>query len=717
MQSWMRNCIPGGLAAFGFIMVVAAALLLWPAPAPPTFADVKAGWQPSYAYLLDRQGREIGTARIDHGIRRLEWVPLEQVSPALTQAIVQGEDQRFYKHHGVDWRGMTAAAKSFITGSSKRGGSTISMQVATLIDPGFKPRETQRGVLYKLTQIRAARALEEKWTKPQILEAYLNLLDFRGELQGINAATWRLAGKAPSGLDLGESLVLAALLPSPSASIKNVARRACARAANTRLPITCDQIKSTASAILLRHPVDEPGDDLAPHLAAQLLHQPGQRLVTTLDANIQRLAKNSLAAHLSLIGQKNVRDGAVLVIDNETGNVLAYVASNWNTSRAQMVDGITAPRQAGSTLKPFLYALAFERGYLTAASILDDSPVDFNTASGLYLPQDYDRDFKGPVTVRTALASSLNIPAVRSLVLVGVEPFRDRLHDLGYVGLIHDGEYYGYSLALGSAEVTLFQQVAAYRALARGGMWSPLRLLQTEKIPQPRRVMPAAATFIIGQILSDRAARITTFGLSNNLNTRFWSAVKTGTSKDMRDNWCIGYSSKYTVGVWVGNFEGDSMHDVSGVTGAAPIWHEVITALNSLRPSKAPSPPAGVVTRAITFEPAIETPRREYFMAGTAIRTVRQVQKASLSAHISSPANGIIIAIDPDIPANYQRISLETEGDITGLTFYLDDTLIGPASDHHFIIPHPGAHRLTLRTADGQDIDRILFTVRGAGGS
>ena len=300
------------------------------------------------------------------------------------------------------------------------------------------------------------------------------------------------------------------------------------------------------------------------------------------------MARGVMQDHLRGLALHNVRDGAALVVDNATGDVLAYVGSAGPASRARHVDGVRARRQAGSTLKPFLYQLALERRYLTNASLLDDSPLGLDTATGVYLPQNYDRDFKGPVSVRTALGSSLNVPAVRALVLVGVEAFRDRLNALGYAGISEDGEFYGYSLALGSAEVSLWEQVAAYRTLARGGLAAPLRLRANDPAQAPSRMLAADATFLVTDILGDRAARVTTFGLDNNMNTAFWSAAKTGTSKDMRDNWCIGYTDRYTVGVWVGNFEGDSMRDVSGVTGAAPAWHDIMLALHARQRAQPP---------------------------------------------------------------------------------------------------------------------------------
>ena len=417
------------------------------------------------------------------------------------------------------------------------------------------------------------------------------------------------------------------------------------------------------ATLLLTHGVDSPPrPKMAPQLANALLRTAGERVQTTLDASIQRLARDTLTRQLSSLAASNVRDGAVLVADNATGDVLAYVGSAGPSSRSREVDGVRALRQAGSTLKPFLYELAMERGYLTAASLLKDSPVHLDTATGAYIPQDYDKDFKGLVSVRTALGSSLNIPAVRALVLVGVEPFRDRLHELGYEEIKEGGDFYGYSLALGSAEVTLWQQAQAYRALAAGGKWSPLRVRADAPAKAETSLLPADATFIVSDILSDPAARALTFGIDNHLNTPFWSAAKTGTSKDMRDNWCVGFSSRYTVAVWVGNFEGDAMHDVSGVTGAAPVWREIMSALHQNLASVAPQPPAGVVAATTKFEPAVEPRRLEWFLAERQARGAVTITRAAQIARIVTPANGMVIASDPDIPPSHQKVLIAAEG-------------------------------------------------------
>jgi penicillin-binding protein 1C len=695
-----------------FALVAAAALVIaWPARAPD-FAAVRSGFTPSDAFMLDRDGAVLDTARIDFDVRRFDWQPLQAISPALVAAVVRGEDARFWEHSGIDWRSVIGSARDRFLRGRHRGASTITMQLASLLQSQPHARAGLRAWWYKRNQARLARALESRWSKQQILEAYLNLVYFRGELQGIGATAHLLAGKVPSGLSLPESLVIAALLPEPNGSPERIAARACSRALAANMVANCDELGATAT-LLLTHGVDSPPrPKLAPQLANALLRTAGERVQTTLDAGVQRLARDTLTRQLATLSASNVRDGAVLVADNASGDVLAYVGSAGPSSRSREVDGVRALRQAGSTLKPFLYELAMERRYLTAASLLKDSPVHLDTASGAYIPQDYDKDFKGLVSVRTALGSSLNIPAVRALVLVGVEPFRDRLHQLGYEQIKEDGDFYGYSLALGSAEVSLWQQAQAYRTLAAGGRWSPLRVRADAPAQGATSLLRSDATFIVSDILSDPAARALTFGIDNHLNTPFWSAAKTGTSKDMRDNWCIGFSSRYTVAVWVGNFEGDAMHDVSGVTGAAPVWREIMSALHQNLASVAPQPPAGVMAAETKFEPAVEPHRREWFLAGQQDQDSVTITRAAQIARIVTPANGMVIASDPDIPPSHQKVLISAEGATAHMQLTLNGEKLASAGKSVLWTPQRGTHRLELQDANGQLVDRILFTVR-----
>lgn len=679
--------------------------------AAPTFDEVRKAYRSSDAELLDRHGEAIQSLRIDMTVRRLPWVALNDISPALPAAVLQAEDQRFYQHDGVDWNAAAKAAWDNLFRTRPRGASTITMQLAALLDPALQPAAKGRSWGQKWDQVKAARELDTQWTKQQIMEAYLNMVSYRGELQGVGAAARGMFGKAPSGLDLSESVILASLLRGPAAGQKVVSQRACALALELRLPSTCSEIQLRI-VVAMSRPQLAANLPPAPQVAQQLLTRSGQAVRSTLDAGLQRYAQNVLRQQLAALQGRNVNDGAVVVLDNASGEILAYVGN----AGGGEVDGVAALRQAGSTLKPFLYELALERKQLTAASLMDDTAIDISTPGGMYIPQNYDKNFKGYVSVRTSLASSLNVPAVRTLVMTGMERFHERLREVGLSSLTRPAEYYGYSLALGSAEVSLLELSNAYRTLANGGMYGAVTLApQSAAIAAtvaPRRVLDARASFIISDILADRAARSITFGLKNELATTFWAAVKTGTSKDMRDNWCVGYTDKYTVGVWVGNFDGQSMWDVSGVSGAAPVWRDVMDYLHRGQSSRAPKPPAGVVRQQIAYQPALEAARNEWFIAGTESPVIALVQDLHRAPKILYPGEAAIIALDPDIPDAIQRVFFQAQGG-QDLRWQLDGAPLGQAASSYSWRPTPGQHQLALVDANAKPIATTRFQVRG----
>jgi penicillin-binding protein 1C len=461
---------------------------------------------------------------------------------------------------------------------------------------------------------------------------------------------------------------------------------------------------------------------LAPHAAARLLKArpsdggPVVRLPSTLDGALQHFVVETLNRQLLAVHDQRVQDGAVLVVDNASGEVLAYVGGSGDLSGARYVDAVQARRQAGSALKPFLYAMAFDQRLLTPASLLEDAPLEVATPTGLYRPHNYDEQFRGLVSVRTALAGSLNVPAVRTLGLVGSESMVQQLRRLGFAGVVEAGDFYGPSLALGSADVSLWEMVGAYRALATGGVWSPLRMTAGDVAGESRRVYSERAVFQVSSILSDRESRGVTFGLENPLATHFWTAVKTGTSKEMRDNWAVGYSRRYTVGVWVGNVTGEPMRNVSGVTGAAPIWLEVMARLHEKMPSEAPPPPPGLARREVAFAGGVEPARREWFSDGTEPSAMAPDRTAMAApARILAPVTGTILALDPDIPVGRQRVPFEARDAVRGERWLLDGALLGDAADFMLWPPAPGRHRLSVVARDGRILDTVTFVVRGAG--
>ena len=691
------------------LILVIGGLLAGPvfAEAILTPAQVQAAYRSSEAQLLDRSGAPLQSLRVDMKVRRLPWVPLADISPAVQQAVLLAEDQRFMRHGGVDVSALATAAWDNLFSKKPRGASTITMQLAGQLDADLQASSGGRSLRQKWDQMRAAQAIEDSWSKAQIFEAYLNLVSFRGELQGIASASYSLFGKAPSGLNQTDGIILASLVRAPNAPPATVTRRACALAKEWRMDSSCQLIGQRVQTALQRTSV-YPGLAPAPQVAQQLLKQPGTQVASTLQQALQRYALDTLRQQLATLRERNVNDGAIIVLDNRSGEILAYVGNAGGSE----VDGVQAPRQAGSTLKPFLYGLAIERRLITAASVMDDTPLDIDTGSGMYVPQNYDRNFKGHVSARTSLASSLNIPAVRTILLTGQDSFYNLLQDVGLSTLPEPAEYYGPSLALGSAEVTLLELANAYRTLANGGLYSTVSVQPGKAGAGKRRVIDAGAAFIVSDILADRAARSMTFGLRNELGTNFWSAVKTGTSKDMRDNWCVGYSERYTVGVWVGNFDGRPMWDVSGVTGAAPVWHDVMAYLHQRVASQAPRPPTGVLQQTVKYQPALEAPRREWFIAGTESAVIAVLGDSVRTAAIVYPASDSILALDPDIPPHLQRVFFRAQAG-QGLRWVLDGKELGPAAESVSWRPVPGSHLLALLDVKGKIVARTPFQVRG----
>jgi penicillin-binding protein 1C len=656
--------------------------------AVPSFDAVRAAHAPSDRLLLDRHDQPLQVVRIDPNVRRGDWLALDEISPALRDAIVLSEDRRFWDHGGVDWRALAASAWANAWNTRTRGASTVTMQLAGLIDDDLARPAGGRSLGTKFTQVLRAQQLEARWRKTQILEAYLNLVPLRGELVGAAAASQQLFGKHASGLDRSEAALLAVLVRAPNAPAAQVERRACEVLRQQALP--CDGLGLVLGQALDRRPGPAAGEQLAPHYARQLpAPAAGQPWRSTLDARLQRIAIQALRQQLSELRGRNVEDGAVLVLDNVSGEVRAWVGSaGAATSGAAAVDAVLARRQPGSTLKPFVYGLALQQRLLTAASVLDDSPLQLASGGGaLYQPQNYDLGYKGPVSVRTALASSLNVPAVRVAQMLGPEAVFQTLQRAGLKPSESAG-FHGHALALGSAETSLRELTGAYRRLAQGALFGP------------------QVDFIVADMLADRAARATTFGLDSPLVTRGWAAVKTGTSKDMRDNWCIGFTQRYTVGVWVGNASGAPMHGISGTEGAAPVWRVLVQALHADQAARPPAPPAGVVAQGGDWFLPGTLPRAPAALPGSRNATVAW-QAGAFGIH--APRDGAVVVLDPDIPMAAQRMVFRGAAG----RWLVNGKLVGSGEQVAWL-PRPGRHVLERRPENAGPGERISFEVRAA---
>lgn len=613
------------IAGTTVVTALAAAALVASVEKPLGFEQVKSQYKISELVVLDSNGTALHRWRQNKLQKTVAWTALAEMSPSLPKAVLKSEDRKFYSHAGVDFKALGASFYQRLFRRSPRGASTISMQMVKLIS---SKRSQYEGYAGKIKQTLAAIKLENSWTKDQILEAYLNLVSFRGEYRGIASVSEALFEKRPAGLTLKESTLLAVLLRSPNANLQAWSQRAC-----WQERAYCRDMHEWIYRNS-KKPAGNISEKKAIHFA-QRLHNQGLKgeVKTYLHRDVQLYAQELMQSHIKGLKDRNVNDAAVMVVENKTGQVWAYVGGTGLSEETLYVDGLQSFRQAGSTLKPFLYATAFERGILSPDSWLEDSGVDIVFDNGVYKPQNHDRKFYGWVKAKTALGSSLNVPAVKVFKLLNDTTFYSKLQSLHFKKL-EDPEHYGPALALGVADVTLEDLIQSYRTLANSGVYSTLNFTQDD-ISSTEKVFSEESVAQVTDILTASENRSLGFGLDSVLSLP-GVAVKTGTSKDMRDNWTVGYNERFTVGVWVGNFNGAPMWNVMGVTGAAPIWRGLMEYLEEKYPSKAPSVPK---TKLAGNSKPEKFPK----------------------ARIVYPQNGMILALDPAIPQKNQRMPLIAE--------------------------------------------------------
>jgi len=577
--------------------IVLAILLL-----PRAFAVSPAQLQPlnSAVTFEDRSGIPLGTILSASG-ERAAAVPLNRVSPAFQHAIVAAEDGRFYRHGGIDALALLRAAWDAARCLCNAGGaSTIAMQAARM------RFELPGGVRGKALQMWDAERIAAGSDRAWILQYYVNRVAMGGNVYGVEAAARTYFGIPASDLDLAQAALLAGIPNDPVGldprTHWNAARerqryvlhRMVDSGVITR---TQAQIAARENIHVLAHPEDLPA-------AQQLLFRlasfsASNRVRTTIDLPLQRYVQAQAQDVVEALADRNVTQASVLVIDNRTGDVLAYLGSldYFDDAYQGQNDGVRALRQPGSTLKPFLYEYALERGAIHPDTVLADVPTSYAIPGGeAYSPEDYSRNFAGPVSVRTALANSLNVPAVRVLSSVGVPAFLDRLRELGFTRLRRSPDYYGLGLTLGAGEVTLWDLARAYVTLARGGNAIALRTDLSAAPDSGSQIMDRSTAQLITDMLADRYARARTFGIGSVIDMPFPAAVKTGTSSGYRDTWTVGYTPEYTVAVWAGNFNGSPMQRIAGVTGAGPLWNRIMLHLYEHRdPPRFDAPPRALL--------------------------------------------------------------------------------------------------------------------------
>ena len=757
------------LCVLGVCVVSLAVASLRLGPLPEGVLDLE---RHASAVIVDRRGEPLYEVLSASGSRQ-RAVGAQELPENLVRATLAAEDGRFFEHAGIDPLALVRATLHNLRARRLReGGSTITQQVAKLLID--RPRSA-RG---KAREAVVALRLEHQLSKREILALYLTLAPYGNQLVGARAASEAYFGAPPENLTLAQAALLAALPQRPSAlnphrNLDGAIERqrwVLARIGALGLATDAELQQARAERLEVRR---VRRSLVAPHFVERVKSAlpPGTRRVeTTLDVELQRQVRGILEAHRDRLEEHGARNVAVTVHDNARGEWLAWEGSGdyFGADHGGAIDGVVTPRQPGSALKPFTYALAFERGF-TPASVLPDVPAYFPTAEEgvLYSPRNYDGRFRGPMRARPALGGSENVPAVWLLSQAGVPDLLRLLRRAGLTTLQRTADHYGFALTMGDAEVRLDELVGAYAALARGGVWQRPRMVRRvvgadgrahQPAAEPRlRILSARAAFWVGDVLADPRARAWAFGSGGSLDFPFPVAVKTGTSQSYRDNWTVGFTRDLTVGVWVGNFDRRELRNSSGVTGAAPIFHDVMMAAQAHVAGRLPSaseavaaPVAGLVPvticslsgrRATRSCPAVEMewlpedashagcswhvrergriavryPSRyrawardagllDDASAAAPAAAERESDGAPARLRILSPPSGAVYLIDPTLRAEYQTLPLRATGAAETLTWRVDGVDVGTTTSGVALDwpLRPGRHAVTVTSSSGE---------------
>ena len=635
-----------------------------------------------------------------------DFVPLHEIPDFLQQVFILAEDKRFYEHHGADWQARWHALwQNLLALRLVRGASTISEQTVRILHPRSRTFWSRWLEGFEATR------LEADFSKADILEFYLNQVPYASQRRGVQQAAHYYFDRDLETLNFKEMIALAVLVRSPSRldlrrgtkNIEGPINRLVVRLLELGLITNADSQNILSSSLHLH--------DF--HLPLQVTHfvkyiytsrsvqdvQLG-RLHTSLDANIQSPIQKILDQRVQDLHSKNVNNGAVLVVDHKTHEVLAWV----NAGQISQIDAVTTARQPGSTLKPFLYAMALEKGW-TAASIINDAPLAAAVGKGMHSFRNYSHTYYGPLRLRDALGNSLNIPAIRTIKFVGVAPFLQRLHQLGFSSLTSHAKFYGEGLALGNGEVTLFELVQAYATLANKGIFHSLKVLHNATNFDSTPVFSPEVASIIADILSDHDARHLEFGRGALLRFPIQTAVKTGTSTDYRDAWAMGFNHRYTVGVWLGNLDQEPMFRVSGSSGAALILRTVFAELNRYEETqalyKSPKLVKIKICRTTGKYATPDCPSKVEWFIQDKLPTTSHIEK---SLYLKQPSQDLQLAMDPRIPDEYEvfmlRLSDTPLDNADSIEWLVDGKEVGKTSPEirNFLWPvKQGKHIVQVR--------------------
>ncbi len=718
-----------------------------PDPLPP------AGEQHGAPPLAARGGEALSASYLAQGSaggwNLVPQLRYHQFPKLLVDAVIQAEDRRFWRHRGVDWRARASAlVQNLRARRAVRGASTHTEPVVGLLHP--RPR----GITARWVEGVEARELERRQGKTAILEFYLNQVPYARNRRGVAQAARLYFDRDLETLTPYETLALAVLVRSPSRldPLRNPRALhgrvlALARHLGRHGLLSGDEYRAITRGTLALQPHLAPLD--AGHFVRFVRERSPPRagtsaITTTLDTSLQPRVQQILDRRLRDLAGHDVSDGAVLVVDHETSEVLAWVnGGGFGDHPGGQIDKVIVPRQPGSTLKPFVYGLALERGW-SAATLIADEPLMDPVGQGMHSFRNYSRTFYGPVRLRDALGNSLNTPAVRAVKHVSPRRLLDRLHDLGFTSLDRGAEVYGDGLALGNGEVTLLELVQGYAAIARGGVFRPVRVLRDEAAHAgaARAVFDPEITSLLASILADDEARRLEFGVDSVLALPWPTAVKTGTSNDHRDAWAVGFSDRHTVGVWMGNVDRRPTRDVVGSVGPALVLRAVFGELNRHRQVRplllAPTLAERTICRESGARAGASCPvttewfrRRDRVAARCPLheRADDPAHDPALAAaaapagtpHIESPTPGLLLALDPRIPDQLEAFAFELGG-LGGqgaelIEWLVDDARVAETTTARYEWPVArGHHRVFARVhlAGGRVVatDPVGFTVR-----
>jgi penicillin-binding protein 1C len=651
---WCAAALAAAAVALAGAAVLAAATWRALAPLPESLPPHTEALRTLEAPILARDGTVL-TVSHDERFNLDDHLPLTSIPPLVREGFVFSEDRRFWIHGGSDWPArFTAACQNLSAGHVVRGASTIGEQAARIITP--RPRTYWS---HWLAGIEAQRLIE-RFGRTGVLDFYLNEAPYGAQRRGVAEAAHYYFGGEVGALDPAEQLALVVLVRSPQLLDPRQHPRALRRAVNrlaARMQraavIDADELRAVRLSPLAAAPLPSLPVQAAAFVgfARDRIHALGLRdslYRTTLDPRLQRYVQAALEVQLAALRGNGVRNAAVLVVDNRRATILAWAAAP--AASAQDLDPVLIPRQPGSTLKPFLYALALERLGWQPDTVLRDGPLSTRIGDGIHEYRNYSNRYYGRVSLRYALGNSLNIPAVETAQSVGVSRFIGLLARLGVTSLTRSADYYGPAVAIGDGPVSLYELVQAYSTLARHGSSLPLRALRGPPAPEPVAVLRPDVASAIASILSDPDARSAEFGTDSVLDLPYPTAVKTGTSSDFRDALAVGFDDRYTVGVWMGRLDGADMNRITGSAGPAPVLRTIFARLRERQPYAGLwlSPNLRRVRACERIGPGACVKRDDWLVEGNMPLHRRHTTRAALE--IAQPTPGEVLAVDPRAP-------------------------------------------------------------------